>query len=309
MSVHAEIEEIIQAYPVVLFMKGDRAAPQCGFSAAVVDCLDAYLEGYEVVDVLASPEVREGIKAFSEWPTIPQLFIGGEFVGGADIVSELDASGELAGLLGVEGRRAVSLDVTVTEAAEGALRRLWLQEHDADAGKVQIRLTIDRSYHNSLAFDAPGEEDLVAETEALVLAMDVPSARRAEGVVIDWVEREETAGFVIQNPAAPPAVQELTPEELKRWLDDSKPFALYDVRSEAEVSTASLPKAVRLDDAAVDRLDTLPRDTVLVFLCHHGVRSRAAGEHCLRMGFSEVFSVTGGIDAWSQQVDPSVPRY
>ena len=89
------IQSLVDANRVLLFMKGDRFAPQCGFSARVVQLLDGHLGDYATVDVLQDPEIRQGIKEFSEWPTIPQLYVGGEFVGGCDIVTEMHASGEL----------------------------------------------------------------------------------------------------------------------------------------------------------------------------------------------------------------------
>jgi monothiol glutaredoxin len=89
------IEKLIGSDKVVLFMKGDRNVPQCGFSATVVQILDTLLPEYSTVDVLRDPEVREGIKEFSSWPTIPQLYVAGEFLGGCDIVREMYSSGEL----------------------------------------------------------------------------------------------------------------------------------------------------------------------------------------------------------------------
>jgi monothiol glutaredoxin len=89
------LDAIVGSEPVVLFMKGDRRMPQCGFSATVVQILDSLLADYTTVDVLADPAIREGIKVYSSWPTIPQLYLGGEFVGGCDIVREMYASGEL----------------------------------------------------------------------------------------------------------------------------------------------------------------------------------------------------------------------
>ena len=97
-----QISEFLAQNRVVLFMKGTRQMPQCGFSAQVVKILDELQPSYETVDVLSSPEIRDGIKAFSEWPTIPQLYIDGQFVGGCDIVRELNASGELQKLIGVQ---------------------------------------------------------------------------------------------------------------------------------------------------------------------------------------------------------------
>ena len=93
------IGECIESDRVVLFMKGTRRAPQCGFSATVVQILDALLPEYTTVDVLSDPDVRQGIKEYSSWPTIPQLYVDGEFVGGCDIVREMQASGELGELL------------------------------------------------------------------------------------------------------------------------------------------------------------------------------------------------------------------
>ena len=89
------LDDLVKNHRVLLFMKGDRSFPQCGFSATVVPILDSLIPDYETVDVLRDPAIREGIKAYSAWPTIPQLYIDGEFQGGCDIVRELYASGEL----------------------------------------------------------------------------------------------------------------------------------------------------------------------------------------------------------------------
>jgi monothiol glutaredoxin len=92
---------------VVLYMKGTKDMPQCGFSATVVEVLKrAGVENYKDINVLADPEIREGIKQFANWPTIPQLYVKGEFVGGCDIVRELYQSGELAQLLKDKGVKA-----------------------------------------------------------------------------------------------------------------------------------------------------------------------------------------------------------
>ena len=96
-------DSLVNAHPVVLFMKGTRTFPQCGFSARVVGILDDVLDEYETVNVLAEPEVREGIKEYSDWPTIPQLYVKGEFVGGCDIVKEMFEAGELQQLFKDQG--------------------------------------------------------------------------------------------------------------------------------------------------------------------------------------------------------------
>jgi len=96
MSVDLRIKELINEHPVVLFMKGNPKFPQCGFSSLACQILDASGAQYHTVDVLQDQEIREGIKAFSNWPTIPQLYIKGEFIGGSDIMREMFEAGELA---------------------------------------------------------------------------------------------------------------------------------------------------------------------------------------------------------------------
>ena len=94
------IDEIVKGHDIVLFMKGTELFPQCGFSSRAVAILDHLGAKYQTVDVLQDPEVRGGIKAFSDWPTIPQLYVRGEFVGGSDIMMEMFESGELQQLVG-----------------------------------------------------------------------------------------------------------------------------------------------------------------------------------------------------------------
>lgn len=95
----SKIDELVKANDVVLFMKGTALFPQCGFSSRAVAILDRLEANYETVDVLQDPEIRNGIKEYSEWPTIPQLYVKGEFVGGSDIMMEMFESGELQELL------------------------------------------------------------------------------------------------------------------------------------------------------------------------------------------------------------------
>ncbi len=94
-DVTEKIQSTINNNKIVVFMKGNRSFPQCGFSAATVEVFDQLGVPYETVDVLADMEIREGIKRYSNWPTIPQVYINGKFIGGCDIIRELHESGEL----------------------------------------------------------------------------------------------------------------------------------------------------------------------------------------------------------------------
>ena len=96
-----KIQNLINSNPVMVFMKGTKLMPQCGFSNNVVQVLNSLGVSYETVDVLADEEIRQGIKEYSSWPTIPQVYINGEFIGGADIVYEMYQKGELQQMIEV----------------------------------------------------------------------------------------------------------------------------------------------------------------------------------------------------------------
>lgn len=96
---HDLIQKAITENKICLFMKGTKDAPQCGFSAHVVQILNSYGKDYHAINVLADWDLREGIKSFTNWPTIPQVYVGGKFIGGCDITAELHRKGELKTIL------------------------------------------------------------------------------------------------------------------------------------------------------------------------------------------------------------------
>ncbi len=103
MTVRDRIETLVNSNDIVLFMKGTPLFPQCGFSSTAVAILERLRVDFEGVDVLADPEIRAGVKDYSEWPTVPQLYIKGEFVGGSDIMMEMYQAGELTALIETSG--------------------------------------------------------------------------------------------------------------------------------------------------------------------------------------------------------------
>jgi monothiol glutaredoxin len=298
-----KIESIVRSDRVVLFMKGTRAEPQCGFSATVVGILDRLLPDYATVDVLADPEIREAVKVYSSWPTIPQLYVEGEFVGGCDIVKELMAAGEIFDALRIPAPSGVAPRVVVTDAAAEALRRLG-----AGAPGRSLHLAIDARLRPSLYFGPEEEGEVRIEANGVRLALDPLTAARADGATIDARETREGAAFHVDVPGAP-RVKQLSPAELKAAVDAGEKLLLVDVRPPDERAKARIASARPLDDALHAELEALDRDTPLVFHCHHGGRSQQAAEHFLAQGFRNVASLAGGIDAWSREVDPSVPRY
>ena len=137
--VRQRIQSLLEAHPVVLFMKGTPRAPQCGFSARTVQALAAIgLDDYHAVDVLADADIREGIKLFGNWPTIPQLYVRGELVGGSDIVGQMADSGELQSALGLPPPDRTPPSIEVTPAAIAMLREAIDNAGEGIAVQVQL---------------------------------------------------------------------------------------------------------------------------------------------------------------------------
>lgn len=307
-ALQTRIQNVITSDRVVLFMKGTRNFPQCGFSATVAQILNKLVPSYATVNVLSDPDLREGIKAYSEWPTIPQLYIDGKFVGGCDIVRELFQSGELHGLLGVSAPAAASGPAAGGQAPKiavtAAARQAIATAKGEDAGT--LRLEVSPDFEHALSIDEPAAGDHQVDAGGIVVLVDAQSAARADGVRIDY--DPSGAGFKIDNPNEGPKVRQLTPAALKSMIDGREKFEMFDVRTPEEQKLATLGARL-LDDAAAQYIETLDKDVPLVFHCHHGGRSQAAAERFVRQGFRHVYNLAGGIDAWSTSVDATVPRY
>ena len=304
-ATRGKIDELIQGSPVMLFMKGTREAPQCGFSAKVVSILDDYLADYRTVDVLSDGEIREGIKAYSSWPTIPQLYVKGEFLGGCDIITEMAGSGELFEALGVDPPEAIVPEIRVKDDAAEALRQAAAQ--NAEPGQF-LHLEVSRNWQTSLSMAPQNSMDIPVEANGVTLMVNRLSAARANGISITLAETANGKGFKVDNPNAP-TLSEMSVQELKALLDSEEKFEFIDVRTPSEFETARIPSAILLDEAVYQRLSELPKETKIVFVCHHGPRGVNAAEQFLSQGFTNVHNVTGGLDAWSTEIDSSVPRY
>ena len=298
----AAIEAVLKAHPVVLFMKGNRSQPQCGFSARTAGMLDTLIVDYATVDVLKDAALREAIKLYGQWPTIPQLYVDGELIGGCDIVGQLYDSGELYAVLGVEQPEPTVPRIGGSEAALAAIRNALEQETGA-----ALHLQISARWDTRLDLGPPNEQAVRADMADIPVYMDPSTARRADGLHIDVIDTLHGRSLHFDNPNAPPPVQPMSVTELKRRLDAGSPLRLLDVRGPAERQAAQIAAAAPLDEAA--EIESLPEDTPLVFHCHTGVRSRAAAERFRLLGFKNVYNLEGGIEAWSVEIDSSVPRY
>jgi monothiol glutaredoxin len=301
-ELHARIADTVSRHRVVLFMKGSPAAPQCGFSAKVAGILDSMLGEYHSVDVLRDPELRDGIKEFSSWPTIPQLYVNGEFVGGSDIVANLYESGELQEKLGSMAAPP-SPEVTLSDSASAEFLAAL------EDPKECVRLDVTAAFDHDLAVGIPDPRDLVIEVNGVRISMSPAAARRASGIHIDLVTTPDGPAFKINNPNEPPKVKRISATELAARMKQGESLLLIDVRTDQERKIASIQGARALDAELSRELESGPKDRMLVVQCHHGVRSQRAAEELVAAGFRDVYNLVGGIEAWSSEVDPQVPRY
>lgn len=303
-STRTRIEQMVRADRVVLFMKGTRSMPQCGFSAATVGILDSLVPDYTTYNVLEDQGVREGIKAYSNWPTIPQLYVNGELMGGCDITKQMFNTGELHQVLGLgEPDRTppqISLSDAAAETIRGALQ--------GNAG-MSVHLSIDARWQHAFSLGPAEGHEVKAESNGIVVLMDVATAQKARGLKLDIEDTFQGKAFKVDNPNAPAPVQQMEPAALKARMDAGEPVKLIDVRPADERSRAAIAGSQALEDGGTDLIQALPRDTLLVFYCHTGQRSQAAAEHFRLQGFGNVHNLAGGVDAWSRDVDPGVPRY
>lgn len=187
------LDTLISTNSVVLFMKGSPQAPQCRFSARIVETLDVLLDQYHTVNVLESNELREGIKIYSDWPTIPQLYVNGEFIGGCDIIQEMNDSGLLSESLGIDTPQPTEPRITVSDsAAENLIEACESQEGAA------IRVLVTKDGRCSMALGSIGPKDLQTTSNGVTLVLDPFTANRADGLFIDHSRKGFSSGYEME---------------------------------------------------------------------------------------------------------------
>ena len=302
----SRIESLVESDRVVLFMKGTRMQPMCGFSAATIGILDSLVPEYTTFNVLEDQGIREGVKAFSDWPTIPQLYIDKEFVGGL---------------------RHREADVQQRRAARDARR--------GGAGPDPARDRRERRRRRHHRQRAPGQSGqrgapLHRRTLAALVQPRPDGGTRGPGGVergsrccSTWRRRRRRRGCpsTSKRRCRAPRSRSTIPTHRPPWAECRRPSLpprgakrpplppswtyAPPTSGRGRSSMGSIP----LDEEGMKIVAALAKDTKLVFYCHTGVRSRSAAEHFRTEGFTDVHNLEGGIDAWSREVDASVPRY
>lgn len=293
-STKNQIENIVNSNNCVLFMKGNPKQPQCGFSSNTVNILTELLgDNFAFCNVLEDPNIREGIKEYGNWPTIPQVYINKELVGGNDIVTEMYNTGELQTLLGLPQPERKSAQISITDKAkENILSGIQ------DIGSHVLMLNIDSQFNTRFSIEEPKGYELTSKIDEITIYMDIGTAKRADGIQIDWVEDLQGAGLVINNPNQPKPVNQISKEQLKEGVEKDIYQHIYDVRSEEMFMAQTIPGAVRLDKENMKAIEALDKDTPLVFVCSIGKSSQGACEFYRKKGFTNVNNLIGGVTDW-----------
>ncbi len=290
-SLRDRIDQMLSSNRVMLFMKGTPKMPQCGFSAQTVGALDMILEGnYASFNVLEDQEVREGIKEYGNWPTIPQLYVDGELVGGCDIVMEMFNAGELHDLFGLEPPDRTPPEIEISERAASKIRE-FLAAYPGQHLHFQVGSDWDAQFN----LGPKSGTEIESTAAGLTVLMDLASAQRARGAKIDWVETVQGEGLKLDLPGAPPPVRQISPAELRQRLEADQRLVVVDTRNELDRQNKPLPFARALDADLMAELKDADRETPLVVLCNKGLSSQEVAEHYRKQGFTEVYNLSGGV--------------
>lgn len=291
------IDKLLSDHKIVLFMKGYKTQPMCGFSARVVSMLSELEVDYHSENIFDDPEMRSGMKDYSNWPTFPQLYIDGEFVGGCDIVTGMFQDGSLHTMLGVIREEVATPSIEISDAAVAAFLAA-MQRYDG----VHVIVDISPQFQYDIGLGQAGSSEMAVTSNEFTIYMSRSAAKRANGMKIDF----QNGQIKIDNPNEPISVRGLNVRELKQWMDMKKEHILFDVRGEEEREIARIESARPFSP---ETLEGISKDAVLVFHCHHGGRSLNAAQMVLEQGFQNVYNLEGGIHAWSMHIDPMIRTY
>lgn len=294
------IESLITNNKVVLFMKGTPQQPQCGFSATTISTLNMLLPDYMTVNVLDNPRIRDGIKELSNWPTIPQLYVDGELIGGSDIVQDMLKNGELGNILGVEAPSSKTPEIQVSGPAIEVMKSAIQSQQGST-----LHLQVSAGWNHTLNLERNKTGAVQADIGGIEIHLDPWSASRADGLRVELNETLTGKSFSFDNPNAPPPIKQISVQELKEKLDNNKDVVLIDVRSPEERAIASIDRALPWNDETMALVESLPKDTELIFHCQTGPRSQALAEMLRGRGYTNLSNVTDGMKAWLEEIEPS----
>ena len=288
-ELRAKLQAMVDSHDVVLFMKGTRQQPQCGFSNRVVSILEELEIDYQTYNVFSDPDIRSGMKDFSMWPTFPQLYIKQEFVGGCDLVTEMMQSGELPGMLGVT---LEDVEPPTVHCSPNILN-LFKESLATHGGGIHIDVSKNFQYDIFIGPKSNGQVESLVDGVPFYFSRG--SAKRANGISLDFKDGDN-GGVLIDNPNEP-KFEDIAVSDVEAWVADNPTAKVYQIGVTAE---QVLPFATLLDASAHQEIGQLPKDHPIAFMCVMGVRSQHAAKDLVFQGYNNVFNIVGGLTAWNE---------
>lgn len=288
-ELRAKLQAMVDSHDVVLFMKGTRQQPQCGFSNRVVSILEELEIDYQTYNVFSDPDIRSGMKDFSMWPTFPQLYIKQEFVGGCDLVTEMMQSGELPGMLGVT---LEDVEPPTVHCSPNILN-LFKESLATHGGGIHIDVSKNFQYDIFIGPKSNGQVESIVDGVPFYFSRG--SAKRANGISLDFKDGDN-GGVLIDNPNEP-KFEDIAVSDVEAWVADNPTAKVYQIGVTAD---QVLPFATLLDASAHQEIGQLPKDHPIAFMCVMGVRSQHAAKDLAFQGYSNVFNIVGGLTAWNE---------
>lgn len=286
-ELRSKLQGMVDSHDVVLFMKGTRQQPQCGFSNRVVGILEELEIDYQTYNVFSDPDIRSGMKDFSQWPTFPQLYIKQEFVGGCDLVTEMMQSGELPGMLGVKFEEIEPPTIYCSPNILSLFKES-LAQHDGG-----IHLDVSKNFQYDIFIGPKNKDQIETIVDGIPFYLSRGSAKRANGISLDFKDGDN-GGVLIDNPNEP-TFQDIAVSDVESWLADNPGAKVYQIGVGAD---AILPFATAFDAVAHQEIDSLGKDHPIAFMCMMGVRSQQAAKTLAFQGYNNVYNIVGGLNAW-----------
>ena len=277
---------------IAVFVAGsDPLPPETQF---LVDWLTQQNAAFSVINALEDRVISPLFDADCATNLLPILTANGHLIGTGPLLKNLAESGQLS-LLIKQPAQDQTPKIAVSQVA--AAKLVCSLEHPTDV----VRLTISSDFCHELGISEVRPGDTELKVGEVTLVVDPSTAARADGVAIDWIQLAEGGGFRIDNPNRHCELHGLKVDDLVQLMEGTNAPMLIDARTEQEYDDGRIAGALLLDENLLDALQLLDRRTSLVFYCKTGTRSQRAAQHCSELGYVDVATLVGGIDAWKSR--------
>jgi rhodanese-related sulfurtransferase/glutaredoxin-related protein len=289
------LKERASSHEIAVFLVGsDPLSPQTEF---VVDWLTQQQVPFVTVDALQDPVLSNLLKAECAIKLLPILTANGHLIASGTLLKQLAESGQLARLIKRDPPDQTPA-IAVSQLAAAKLRCALESATDV------VRLTISSDFCHELGIGEIRPDDIELKVGDVTFVVDPISATRANGVAIDWIELAKSGGFRIDNPNHKSVFRGVSCHDLVLSMEGPNPPLVIDARTEQEYNDERISGARLLDASLLDALQLLDRRTPLVLYCKNGTRSQRAAQHCSELGYVDVATIVGGMDAWKSNFGP-----